>query len=87
MEHVDDLLPVSPWWFSVYPELVEYQASSRFPPRFPLSPRSFLFYEYMYLFDALFLKIQDYDTFPFSRLVDIQLNGLICWTVGLNGVI
>jgi len=44
----------------------------------------FPFFEYFCLFYMLLLKIQLLDTFPFPRLVDIQLNRLIMWMVGLS---
>ena len=44
----------------------------------------FPFFEYFCLFYMLLLKIQLLDTFPFPQLVDIQLNGLIMWMVGLS---
>src|ERR1700733_1017304 len=47
----------------------------------------FYFYYYFHLFYVPYLKIQDYDMLLHLRLVNIQLNGLICWTVGLHGVI
>jgi hypothetical protein len=41
-----------------------------------------------FLIILIFLfKTRHLDMFPFPRLVNIQINGLICWTVGLNGVI
>ena len=35
----------------------------------------------------LLFKIRDSGLFPFPRLVSIQLDELICWMVGSNGII
>jgi hypothetical protein len=72
-----------------------HHAPSRFLSNTSLSARRtgrwfyfyFPFYEYFCSFVTLSLKIQDLDTFPFSWLVNIRLDELICWTVGSNGVI
>jgi hypothetical protein len=50
-------------------------------------PFSFSFYGYHFMFYTISLKTEDFDTFPLPWLVNIWLDGLICWTVGLNGVI
>ena len=75
--------------------LITCHMSSRFVSRFTLTSRRngygyklcFIFYKYFYLHGTILLKIQDFDMFPHSRLVNIQLDGLICQTVGLHGVI
>jgi hypothetical protein len=72
-----------------------HHAPSRFLSNTSLSARRtgcwfhfyFPFYEYFCSFVALLLKIQDLETFPFSWLVNIRLDELICWTVGSNGII
>ena len=72
-----------------------HHAPSRFLSNTSLSARRtgcwfhfyFPFYEYFCSFVTLLLKIQDLDTFPFSWLVNIRLDELICWTVGSNSII
>ena len=48
---------------------------------------SFSFYGYHFMLYTLSLKTEDLDTLSLSRLVNIRLDELICWTVGSNGVI
>src|ERR1700733_664052 len=75
--------------------LITCHMSSRFVSRFTLTSRRngyryklcFIFYKYFYLHGTILLKIQDFNMFPHSRLVNIQLDGLICQMVGLHGVI
>ena len=75
--------------------MIKCHALPRFASRFALSTGQtgfqfhfpFLFYVYFYLHDIFLLKIQHLKDFPFPWLVNIQLNGLICQTVGLHDVI
>ena len=72
-----------------------HHAPSRFLSNTSLSARRtgcwvhfyFSFYEYFGSFVTLSLKTQDLETFPFSWLVNIWLDELICWMVGSNGII
>ena len=76
-------------------KFITHHRPSRFSSRFSLSSWRagfwfqfyFPFFESFCLFLVLFYKIQDFNIFSFSWLVGIQLNGLICWMVGLSGVI
>jgi hypothetical protein len=75
-------------------KFIMHYAPSRILSNIPLSRRRtvgwfrlyFPFFECFCLFYML-LKIEDFNTFPFPRLVNIQINGLICWMVGSNGII
>ena len=89
-----DDIPEYPWIHSTHQscKFVTHHRPSRFSSRFSLSSQRAGFWVWFYfpfsesfcLFSVLFYKIQDFDTFSFSRLVNIQLDRLIMWMVELH---